>query len=412
MTRRRVPGRRAHAARADRHGARPTCGCAIPVLYRIRHASHHHTGDRWCIYPMYDFAHGLSDYIEGVTHSICTLEFVPHRPLYDWLLEALDLPRPLPHQYEFARLNVTHTRDEQAQAAAPGAGGLVRGWDDPRMPTISRHAAARLSGRGAARLRRAHRRGAAREPGRAGAARALRARGPQPPRAAAHGGAAAAQGRDRELPRGAGRGASRLVEQPGGRVAPGTRRVPFSRELWIEQDDFREMPPPKYFRLEPGRRGAAARRLPDPLHRRGQGPRHRRGRRGARDLRSRRPAAATRPTGARSRPRSTGCRPRTRSTPRCASTSTLFTRGGPGGRARGRGLHRRPQPRLARGAAPAASSSRRWPTAAPGTPVQFERVGYFCADARDSRPGAPVFNRTVTLKDAWARIEKRENPKG
>src|ERR1051325_10669148 len=74
-----------------------------PVLYRIRHAQHHNTGDRWCIYPLYDFAHGLSDYIEGITHSLCTLEFVPHRALYDWLLEALDLPRPLPHQYEFAR---------------------------------------------------------------------------------------------------------------------------------------------------------------------------------------------------------------------------------------------------------------------------------------------------------------------
>jgi len=80
-----------------------------PVLYRIRHVAHHNTGDRWCVYPMYDFAHGLSDYIEGVTHSICTLEFVPHRPLYDWLLEALDLPRPLPHQYEFARLDMTNT---------------------------------------------------------------------------------------------------------------------------------------------------------------------------------------------------------------------------------------------------------------------------------------------------------------
>src|SRR5262249_8389831 len=108
-----------------------------PVLYRIRHASHHHTGDRWCIYPMYDFAHGLSDYIEGISHSICTLEFEVHRPLYDWLLQALDLPRPLPHQYEFARLNLTHTIRSKRGRLRLVSEGRVRGWDDPRMPTLA-----------------------------------------------------------------------------------------------------------------------------------------------------------------------------------------------------------------------------------------------------------------------------------
>src|SRR5436853_2833798 len=121
-----------------------------PVLYRIRHAAHHQTGDAWCIYPMYDYAHGLSDYIEGVTHSICTLEFEVHRPLYDWLLAALELPRPLPHQYEFARLNVTHTVMSKRKLLRLVLEKRVSGWDDPRMPTLS---AMRRRGYPAAALR-------------------------------------------------------------------------------------------------------------------------------------------------------------------------------------------------------------------------------------------------------------------
>jgi glutaminyl-tRNA synthetase len=108
-----------------------------PVLYRIRHAKHHHTGDAWCIYPLYDFAHCLSDHVEGITHSVCTLEFEVHRPLYDWLLESLDLPRPLPHQYEFARLNLTYTVMSKRKLKQLVDDGLVNGWDDPRLPTIS-----------------------------------------------------------------------------------------------------------------------------------------------------------------------------------------------------------------------------------------------------------------------------------
>src|SRR5208282_3380120 len=108
-----------------------------PVLYRIRHTEHHHTGDKWCIYPMYDFAHCLSDYIEGITHSICTLEFEVHRPLYDWILEQLELPRPLPHQYEFARLSLGYTVMSKRKLMQLVTEGLVSGWDDPRMPTIS-----------------------------------------------------------------------------------------------------------------------------------------------------------------------------------------------------------------------------------------------------------------------------------
>ena len=108
-----------------------------PVLYRIRHAEHHQTGSKWCIYPMYDFAHTLSDYIEGITHSVCTLEFEVHRPLYEWLLGALDLPQPHPHQYEFARLNLTYTVMSKRKLIQLVNDKLVNGWDDPRMITIA-----------------------------------------------------------------------------------------------------------------------------------------------------------------------------------------------------------------------------------------------------------------------------------
>ena len=108
-----------------------------PVLYRIRHAEHHHTGNKWCIYPMYDWAHTLSDYIEGITHSVCTLEFEVHRPLYEWLLNALDLPEPRPHQYEFARLNLTYTVMSKRKLIQLVNEKLVNGWDDPRLITIA-----------------------------------------------------------------------------------------------------------------------------------------------------------------------------------------------------------------------------------------------------------------------------------
>ena len=128
-------GKRTLRAKIDM--ASPNVWMRDPVLYRIRHAAHHHTGDKWCIYPMYDFAHCLSDYIEGITHSICTLEFEVHRPLYDWILENLSIPRVLPHQFEFARLNVTYTVMSKRKLLRLVQENLVRGWDDPRMPTIS-----------------------------------------------------------------------------------------------------------------------------------------------------------------------------------------------------------------------------------------------------------------------------------
>src|SRR5438046_4703610 len=108
-----------------------------PVLYRIRHALHHRTGDKWCIYPMYDWAHTLSDYIEGITHSVCTLEFEVHRPLYDWILNALEMPEPRPHQHEFARLNLTYSVMSKRKLIQLVNEKLVTGWDDPRMLTNS-----------------------------------------------------------------------------------------------------------------------------------------------------------------------------------------------------------------------------------------------------------------------------------
>ena len=221
-----------------------------PLLYRIRHAEHHHTGGKWCIYPMYDFAHCLSDYIEGITHSICTLEFEVHRPLYDWILENLDLPRPLPHQYEFAKLIPSHTIVSKRKLIQLVNEKLVSGWDDPRMPTISgirrrgvtaEAVRAFVIGVGVTKFisltdmavfdhviredlnKRALRKLAVLRP-----IKVVITNYPE--------------GKTEELD------AINNPEDPD----VGTRKVPFSRELYIEQDDFKEVPPPKFFRLKPG----------------------------------------------------------------------------------------------------------------------------------------------------------------
>ena len=230
--------------------ASPNIWMRDPVLYRIRHAAHHHTGDKWCIYPMYDFAHCLSDYIEGITHSICTLEFEVHRPLYDWILENLELPRPLPHQYEFARLSLGYTVMSKRKLMQLVNEGLVSGWDDPRMPTIS----------------------------------GLRRRGvtPQALRDFAYNigitkynaltdVAVLEYAIRNNLNKHALRRLAVLrpikvviTNYPAGKVEEldavnnpedsqaGTRKIPFGRDLYIERDDFMENPPSKYFRLRPG----------------------------------------------------------------------------------------------------------------------------------------------------------------
>ncbi len=240
----------ARTLRAKIDMASPNIWLRDPVLYRIRHADHHHTGSKWCIYPMYDFAHCLSDYIEGITHSICTLEFEVHRPLYDWILESLDLARPLPRQYEFAKLIPSYMIVSKRKLIELVNDKVVTGWDDPRMPTIS---GIRRRGVPASALRRfaigvgvtkynsvtdiavyehairdelnriALRRMAVLRP-----VRIVITNYPE--------------GKSEEL---------EAVNNPEDPQA-GTRKVPFSRDLFIERDDFMENPPPKFFRLRPG----------------------------------------------------------------------------------------------------------------------------------------------------------------
>jgi glutaminyl-tRNA synthetase len=221
-----------------------------PLLYRIRHAEHHHTGAKWCIYPMYDFAHCLSDYIEGITHSICTLEFEVHRPLYDWILESLDLPRPLPHQYEFAKLIPSYMIVSKRKLISLVNDRIVTGWDDPRMPTIS---GIRRRGVTAEALRNfaigvgvtkyisvtdiAVYEHAIREDLNKRALRRLAVLRPIKVVITNYPG-----GQTEEL---------EATNNPEDESA-GKRKIPFSRELYIEQDDFMEVPPPKYFRLKPG----------------------------------------------------------------------------------------------------------------------------------------------------------------
>jgi glutaminyl-tRNA synthetase len=230
--------------------ASPNMWLRDPLLYRIRHVAHHHAGDKWCIYPLYDYAHCLSDYLEGVTHSICTLEFVDHRPLYDWILESLDLPRALPHQYEFAKLHLGYTLVSKRKLLTLVNEKVVNGWDDPRMPTLS---GLRRRGIPASALRTfvtsvgvtkfdsvtevAVFENAVRSELNVLSARRLAVLKP-----------------------------IRLVltNIPAGDVIEcdatnnpqdensTTRKVALTREVFIESDDFAEVPPPKYFRLKPG----------------------------------------------------------------------------------------------------------------------------------------------------------------
>jgi glutaminyl-tRNA synthetase len=387
-----------HVLRARIDMASPNLNLRDPVLYRIRRASHHRTGDAWCIYPMYDFAHPLSDAIEGITHSICTLEFEDHRPLYDWLVEHCRT-ETVPHQYEFARLNLNYTVMSKRRLLQLVTDGRVAGWDDPRMPTLS----------------------------------GLRRRG-VPPEAIR--GFAASVGvakrnstvdvgmlehaiRDdlnRRSPRVMAvlRPLKVVIENwPAGRVdeldavnnpedpAMGTRRVPFSGELWIEHDDFREVPPPKYFRLSLGRevrlrwgyfvtctgvvkddRGdvVEVRCTYDPETRGGNAPDGRKVKATIHWV------SAAHAVDAEVR-----------------LYDRLFAAEEPGGEDWLTQLN--PESlEVLRGCKLEASLA----DAAPGSRWQFERMGYFCVDPSDSRPGAPVWNRTVTLKDTWARIERRQ----
>jgi glutaminyl-tRNA synthetase len=221
-----------------------------PVLYRIRHSSHHRTGDKWCIYPMYDWAHTLSDYIEGITHSICTLEFEVHRPLYNWILDSLELPEPRPHQYEFARLNLTYSVVSKRKLIQLVNEKLVSSWDDPRMLTIS---GLRRRGVTARALRTfAYNIGITKYPSMTDMALLEHTMRDEFNRTATRRLVVLRpirvvltnypEGKTEDLD---------AINNPEDANAA-TRKIPFGRELYIESDDFMETPPPKYFRLRPG----------------------------------------------------------------------------------------------------------------------------------------------------------------
>ena len=221
-----------------------------PILYRIKHAEHHHTGAKWCIYPMYDFAHCLSDYIEGITHSICTLEFEVHRPLYDWILENLKLPRALPEAIRIRETDPEPHHRFQAQAHPLVQEKLVTGWDDPRLPTISG----------------IRRRGVTPEALRAFAIGVGVTKYISLTDVAVYEHAIREDLNKRALRRLAVLRPIKVVitNFPEGKVeeldavnnpedeSAGKRKIPFTREIFIERDDFQEIPPPKFFRLKPG----------------------------------------------------------------------------------------------------------------------------------------------------------------
>ena len=388
-----------HVLRAKIDMASPNVVMRDPTLYRIRHAEHHRTGDKWCVYPMYDFTHCLSDSLEGITHSICTLEFVNNRELYDWVLDALNVYHP--QQIEFARLGLTYTVLSKRKLIQLVKGGFVRGWDDPRMPTIC------------GMRRRGYTPEAIRDfCSRIGVARAenlveysllefcvrehLNAVAPRtmavldPIKVVIE-----------NYPEGQVEWFDMPFSQDGS--VEGSRKVPFSRELYIERDDFREDPPKKFHRLFPGSEVrlryayyvtckdvikdadgniVELRCTYDPESKGGATPDGRKIKGTIHWV----------------------------SVPHAVSAEVrlyehLFTSPTPGNTPEGveftdllnpdsmRVVTAQVEPALAEFPA--------------GSRVQFERLGYFCVDP-DSKPGAPVFNRTVTLKDSWAKIEGKQ----
>jgi glutaminyl-tRNA synthetase len=390
-------GSRTLRARVDM--AHPNMNMRDPAIYRILYKPHHRTGEKWCIYPMYDYAHCLEDSIERITHSLCSLEFEDHRPIYDWFLEQLDVFHP--QQIEFARLNITFTIMSKRRLGRLVEEGYVDGWNDPRMPTLS----------------------------------GLRRRGYTPEAIREFIGRIGVAKRDSTVDLGLlehcvrddlNRRATRymavldpvkvvienypedrteeldFVNNPEDPEA-GTRKVPFSREVYIDRRDFREDPPKKFYRLSPGTevrlryaylitctgyetdeegRVTEIRCTYDPETRGGDAPD---GRRVRGTLHWVSAAHAAR------------------------AEVRLYDR-----------LFRVPNPMAAEEGGdftdylnpeslevleevpmePALME------AEPGQPLQFERVGYFCVDSEDSRPGSPVFNRTVPLRDTWRKIEK------
>jgi glutaminyl-tRNA synthetase len=382
--------------------AHPNMNLRDPVMYRILHARHHRQGSTWCIYPMYDWAHGLEDSIEGVTHSLCSLEYENHRPLYDWYLDQLGIYHP--RQIEFARLNMTYTVMSKRRFLDLVKGGYVKGFDDPRLPTL---AGLRRLGYTPEAIREFCRRigidktdsvvdrqlleHCLREDLNKRAMRVMAVLRPLKVVIDNY-----PEGQVEELD------AINNPEDP----SAGTRKVPFSRVLYIEQEDFREVPPPKYYRLSPGT-----------------------------EVRLRY-AYYVKCVG-------TTKDPKTGKVTEIRCTYDPATRGGdaPDGRKVKATLHwvsaghafpsevriydhlfTQPNPddvpegvdwktTVNPNSLEVLKGCRMEPglvKATPGERYQFERLGYFCVDP-DSRAGSPVFNRTVTLRDTWVRIEKRQS---
>ncbi len=374
--------------------ASPNIHMRDPVLYRIRHADHHRTGKAWCIYPMYDYAHCLSDAIEGISHSICTLEFEVHRPLYDWLVDEVGLWNPRPHQYEFARLNLNYTVMSKRKLLQLVEDGLVKGWDDPRLPTIS------------GMRRRGVTPGALRDFAyHIGVTKYMSLTDVAVLEHAIRGDLNA-----HALRRLAVLHPLKVVitNFPEGKVEPcaavnnpadesaGTRDIPFTREMWIDQEDFMENAPPKFFRLKPGGevrlkyayiikcdeviKDASGKvvelRCSADLDSKTGGPTAGRKIKGTIHW-----VSATQAIEAEVR-----------------LYDRLFTEADP--EAEGRDFKTVLNP-----ASLEVVKAKLEPSLAEAKPelrYQFERTGYFALDP-DSKPGALVFNRTITLKDTWAK---------
>ncbi|MEE8373958.1 MAG: glutamine--tRNA ligase/YqeY domain fusion protein [Dehalococcoidia bacterium] len=380
--------------------ASPNLNLRDPAMYRILHAEHHRTGSKWCVYPMYDWAHGIEDSVEGITHSICTLEFEAHRPLYDWFLDQLEAYHP--KQIEFARLNLTYTVMSKRKLLQLVELGHVSGWDDPRMPTIS---GLRRRGYSPESIRSfCERIGVAKTDSTIDMALLehclrddLNKRAPR------------AMAVLRPLRVVIDNYPEEHIEELDAVNNPedpdmGSRTVPFSRVLYIEQEDFREDPPDKFFRLAPGREvrlryayfitcvGLVKDQQTgevielhctyDPATRGGSAPDGRKVKGTIHWVSAARAIEAE-----------------------VRLYDRLFTTENPGDAKEGADFESALNPdsleTLTAYVEPSLAG------AAPESRFQFERLGYFCADSKDSSAGQPVFNRTVTLRDSWAKIEKK-----
>jgi glutaminyl-tRNA synthetase len=399
----------AHVLRARIDLASRNMKLRDPVLYRIVHAAHYHRGGVWCIYPLYDFAHPLSDAIEGITHSLCTLEFENNRAIYDWLIERLrgkaGLPEsPRPYQYEFARLNLDYTVLSKRKLIKLVDGGYVRGWDDPRMPTLS---GLRRRGVTPEAIREfVYRVGVAKANSRADVSsfeaavrddlnvRAPRVLAVLRPLKVVLTNYPEGQGEDLEA-----------SYWPRDVAREGSRRLPFSRELYIDREDFMEAPPPGFHRLTPGGRVRLRHAYVircDEVAKDASGA--------IVELRcSYDPATLhAHPADGRvkgtihwvSAPHARPCEARL--------YDLLFAVSDPESEEGEFTEHlRRDSLTVTRGyVEPSVASD------PPDTRYQFERLGYFWQDPVDSSPGALVFNRIITLRDTWAKIEGKVRPSG